>query len=77
MYVLDCWHCMMHDYMYVVRLWLQGVREILKSHMREYGEHLHSDNEVALIIDGKVRNAPPPPPRQYMTSSHQYLSSTR
>ena len=40
--------------MCAVRLWLQGVREILKSHMREYGEHLHSDNEVALIIDGKV-----------------------
>jgi hypothetical protein len=33
---------------------LQGTREVLRKHVEEFGDLIRKENEVALIIDGKV-----------------------
>jgi len=34
----------------------QGTREVLRKHVDEFGDLIRKENEVALIIDGKVRS---------------------
>ena len=33
---------------------LQGTREMLRKHVEEFGDLIRKENEVGLIIDGKV-----------------------